>query len=69
MMELLTPVKVAIPMMNGVEWKSAVLVGRTFELQPHYDVRLSDGAYLSGIPDGWIEKITGASTALSPQAT
>jgi hypothetical protein len=57
MIDLLTPVKVAVPMINGVEWKPAVLVGRTFELQPHYDVRFADGGYLSGIPDGCIERM------------
>jgi hypothetical protein len=64
MFDLLTQVKVAIPMMNGVEWKPAVLVGRTYELEPHYDVRLADGAYLSGIPDRWIEKVAGAIDSL-----
>lgn len=65
MIDLLTQVKVAIPMMNGVEWKRAVLVGRTFELEPHYDVRLADGAYLSGIPDRWVEEVTSSIDSLA----
>jgi hypothetical protein len=50
MIDLLTPVKVGIPAGNIVEWKPAVLVGRTIESEPRYDVRLNDGGYLSGIP-------------------
>jgi hypothetical protein len=56
MIDLLTPVKVGIPAGNVVEWKQAVLIGRTIECQPRYDVRLVDGGYLSGIPDVFVER-------------
>jgi hypothetical protein len=56
MIDLLTPVKVGIPAGNVVEWKAAVLIGRTIECQPRYDVRLADGGYLSGIPDTFVER-------------
>lgn len=56
MIDLLTPVKVGIPAGNVVEWKPAVLIGRTIECQPRYDVRLAEGGYLSGIPDSFVER-------------
>lgn len=56
MIDLLTPVKVGIPAGNVVEWKDAVLVGRTICERPTYDVRLIEGGYLSGIPDSFVER-------------
>lgn len=57
MIDLLQPVRVGIPKGEVVEWTPAVLVGRTIncETQVQYDVRLPDGAVLSGIPYGLVE--------------
>jgi hypothetical protein len=57
MIDLMTPVKVGIPAGNVIEWKPAVLVGRTIESQPRYDVRLIEGGYLSGVPDAFVEQM------------
>lgn len=52
MIELLTSVKVGVPNGQVVEWRPAVLVGRTIEQKEkvRYDVRLENGEVLSGIP-------------------
>jgi hypothetical protein len=56
MIDLLTPVRVGIPEGNVVQWKPAVLIGRTICEKPTYDVRLESGEYLSGIPDAFVER-------------
>lgn len=56
MIDLLTPVRVGIPKGNAVEWKHGVLVGRTIECQPRYDVRLDEGGWVSGVPDTFVER-------------
>lgn len=56
MIALLKPVKVGIPNQDRVIWQPAVLVGRTIESEPRYDVRLADGAILAGIPYTYVEE-------------
>ena len=56
MIALLTPVKVGIPQGNVIEWKPAVLIGRTREETPVYDVRLDSGEFLSRIPSTLIQE-------------
>jgi len=56
MIALLKPVKVGILAGNIVEWKQAVLVGRTIESEPRYDVRLPDGTLLAGIPYTFVKE-------------
>ena len=60
MIDLNTSVRVGIPNGNVVEWKPAVLVGRTIESEPRYDVRLNDGGYLSGVPYLLVEPVRAA---------
>ena len=55
MFNLLTPVKVRVLSGSFLEWKRGVLVGRTFESEPRYDVRLADGGYLSDVSNTFIE--------------
>lgn len=57
MIDLLSPVKVGVPAGNAIEWKAAVLIGRTIESEPRYDVRLVEGGYLSGIPYSYVEQM------------
>jgi hypothetical protein len=56
MLALLEPVKVGVPNEDKVIWHPAVVIGRTIECQPRYDVRLESGEYLSGIPDAFVER-------------
>jgi hypothetical protein len=56
MIDLLTAVKVGVPNEDVVIWHPAVVIGRTIERQPRYDVRLESGEYLSGIPDAFVER-------------
>ena len=55
MFNLLTPVKVRVLSGSFLEWKRGVLVGRTFESEPRYDVRLADGGYISDVSNAFIE--------------
>jgi hypothetical protein len=57
-LDLLTPVNVSVadPETKATEVKPAVLIGRTLEASPRYDVRLESGEYLSGIPDAFVER-------------
>lgn len=49
MIDLLSQVKVGVPSGTVVEWKPGVLVGRTIESEPRYDVRDSDGQLHVGV--------------------
>lgn len=51
MIDLLKPVKVGVLTGSYVDWQPAVVVGKTIEETPRYDVRLDTGAYLSDIPE------------------
>ena len=54
MFNLLT-VNVRVLSGSSLEWKHGVLIGRTFESEPRYDVRVADGGYLSDVSDAFIE--------------
>lgn len=56
MIALLETVAVGVPSEDRVIWQPAVVVGRTIECQPRYDVRLSNGETLSGIPDAFVKR-------------
>ena len=56
MIDLSSPVEVALIENNALRWRPAVVVGRTMEQNPRYDVRLADGAIKSDIPATLIKR-------------
>lgn len=53
-MVLNDPVRIAITEDGAIIWQEATVVGRTLEAEPHYDVRLKDGAIIAGVPQGFL---------------
>jgi hypothetical protein len=51
------PVCIALTEDGDISWHAAVVVGRTIEAEPHYDVRLQDGMILAGVPQGFLRPI------------
>lgn len=51
---LKTPVKAKPP---GRGWKSGVLVGRSFESTPHYDVMLEDRTIVTGLTSDYVRVV------------
>ena len=43
-------VEIAVPEGGKIVWYPAVVVGRTLEADPHYDVRLQDGKIIASVP-------------------
>jgi len=56
MIDLLKPVKVGIPTHDGVIVHHGVVIGRTIEARPLYDVRLTSGAMLRGVEAEMLEE-------------
>ena len=56
MIDLLKPVKVGIPNHDGVIYQDGVVIGRTREQRPLYDVRLMSGAMLRGVEAEMLEE-------------
>ena len=44
------PVEIAVPEEGKIVWYPAVVVGRTLEADPHYDVRLEGGKIIASVP-------------------
>lgn len=44
------PVQVALPEEGKLVWYPGVVVGRTLEAEPHYDVRLEGGKIIASVP-------------------
>ena len=43
-------VEIAVPEEGKIVWYPAVVVGRTLEAEPHYDVRLEGGRIMASVP-------------------
>jgi len=48
-MYLKEPVKVALPENGKIVWHPGILVGRTIEPTPHYDIRLASGKIIANV--------------------
>jgi hypothetical protein len=56
MIALLKPVHVEIQTNDGVVYQDGVVIGRTREQRPLYDVRLASGAMLRGVEAELLEE-------------
>ena len=52
-----TIVEVAIAGEARIDWHRATIIGRTFEAEPRFDVRLTDGAILAGVPAAQVRAV------------
>jgi hypothetical protein len=50
-MQLNEPVMVALPEEGHVIWQPGIVVGRTLECEPNYDVRLDGGKIIASVPE------------------
>ena len=49
-MHLNESIMVALPEEGGIAWHHGIVVGRTREAEPNYDVRLEGGKIIASVP-------------------
>ena len=50
-------VEVAVAGEERIAWHRATIIGRTFEATPRFDVRLTDGAIIAGLPQAQVRGV------------
>jgi hypothetical protein len=56
-MTLNQTVHIALPEEGQFVWQPAIVVGRTLEADPHYDVRLQDGKIIADVPTNHLRMV------------
>lgn len=49
-MHLNEPIMIALPEQGRITWQHGIVVGRTLEAEPTYDVRLAGGKIIASVP-------------------